>query len=109
MIGLVVLPLIVILSGPTPSNRLESAACWSGDVDVTFPGGGAAVDGHGYPVGIDSLPCTPIACVPAYCETWEETDNGSLVCYDTDETFPAGHWAFTTDPDFGDWQVTTEY
>lgn len=48
-------------------------------------------------------------CRPTFCEAWELADEGTLLCFDTDEAFGAGHWAFDIGPDQGDLQVTVEY
>lgn len=58
--------------------------------------------------GLASFPM-PDHCVPTYCEDYVVHDDGSLLCADTDELYPAGHWAYDTDPDYGDLQVTVEY
>lgn len=48
--------------------------------------------------GFDLLPCVPRTCAPTFCESGVVTVDGSLVCLDSDEVYPAGHWAVD------DWQ-----
>jgi hypothetical protein len=59
-------------------------------------------------IGILSLP-VPVQCEPTYCEAWQVEADGSLLCFDDDETFPEGHWSYDIGPDYNDLQVTVEY
>lgn len=59
-------------------------------------------------VGAVSLP-SPVACQPTYCETYEVLGDGALLCFDSDEVYAEGHWAFELGPDYGDLQAVVEY
>lgn len=50
----------------------------------------------------------PLECRVTFCESWETFEDGSLVCFDVDERYPAGHWTFTSDAEQDD-LVMIEY
>jgi hypothetical protein len=51
----------------------------------------------------DTMTSTDVnECRPAYCEEWQVDDEGTLLCFDTDEEFGPGHWSFDLGPDYGD-------
>lgn len=81
---ILVLPLVTIFASAAdvPAERVDSGYCRAITVAE----------------GFDLLPCVPAACAPTFCETGVERSDGSLLCVDSDEVYPAGHWA--TD----DWQ-----
>ena len=74
MLGTIILPLILVIASPEalPLERVSSAYCeTSGNV---------------------ALPCVPAACSATFCETGFVRMDGALVCVDSDEVYPAGHW-----------------
>jgi len=104
MLGIVVLPLTLIFAAaPALPERLASAECETAMVQNPR-------DGSWNAAPWTELPCVPVACVPTFCETWVvDPWDGSLVCLDTDERFPAGHWSLDIGPDQGEIQATVEY
>lgn len=48
------------------------------------------------------------ACEPTFCENWKETEGG-LLCLDSDELYPPGHYFFDYGPDDGELQAIVEY
>lgn len=105
MLGAIVVPLVVIVADPghLVPERAESAYC-----DATMVEGPRGWQFKAEPEGM-ALPCVPLACVPTYCETGVERSDGSLLCVDTNEVYPAGHWSIDLDPDYREEQFTVEY
>lgn len=101
MIGSIILPLITILAGPVaPLNAAEielqnvhpgyernySAMC---ETDMYWSE--KRQEWNAAPQVL--LPCIPMACVPTFCEEGIVRSDGALYCDDSDEIYPAGHWA----------------
>lgn len=105
MLGTIVLALTIIQADPATlsAERLDSGYC-----DTTMWQNPRTGEWATWPFG-SPLPCEPIACVPTYCETFDQRRDGALVCLDSDDTFPAGHWAIAEGPDDHDAQVIVEY
>lgn len=96
MLGTIILATVTIFGNTAadlPAERLDSGYC------LAIPSS----------QGADLLPCVPAACVPTFCEDGVTQADGSLLCLDDDEVFPAGHWAYDIGPDQGDLQVVVEY
>lgn len=103
MLGIIILPLTLIFgSVPVLPERLASAECETAMVQNPR-------DGSWNAAPWTELPCVPVACVPTFCEDSAVDSDGSLVCFDSDERYPAGHWSTVIGPDQGDLQVITEY
>lgn len=76
--GILVLPLVTIFASAAdvPAERVDSGYCRE----------------------MAGLPCEPDHCAPVFCEDGVPRADGSLLCLDSDEVYPAGHWAVD------DWQ-----
>lgn len=74
---MITLATILILgsAGSLPLERVSSAYCETDRFDV-------------------ALPCVPVACRATACEDFVEVEGG-LLCLDSDEVFPAGHYVLT--------------
>lgn len=107
MLGQIILPLITIfgnMGGSVPLENLTSDYCDTAMYQDPRDGTWQAS-----PFG-SPLPCEPIACAPTFCESYEVISaNGYLLCFDSDESYPPGHWSYDVGPDQGDIQITVEY
>jgi hypothetical protein len=106
MLGTIILATVTIIGTPAadlPAERLDSGYC-----DNTMYWSERHQEWEASPFG-PALPCVPAECAPTFCEDGVTQADGSLLCLDTDEVFPAGHWAYAIGPDQGDLQVVVEY